>query len=99
MLLLTKRKNCCRAEPKGSARRLGSFVSWVLPAAVLVLVPKCPLCIVAYVAIVTGIGLSVSTAESLRILLFAACVGPLAYLVARFIYTIVTHGFRLSRFR
>jgi hypothetical protein len=51
----------------------------------LVLLPKCPLCIVGYAA-AAGIGLSISTAENLRSLAFFSCLGLLAFFAARQIY-------------
>jgi hypothetical protein len=57
----------------------------VLPSAVLVLMPKCPACVVAYVAIVSGVGISVSMAAHLRVMVLALCVAMLLYLVARFL--------------
>jgi hypothetical protein len=49
----------------------------------MVLMPKCPACMVAYVAIATGAGISVSAAEHLRLLVLAMCVVTLVLLVAR----------------
>ena len=39
---------------------------WFLPGAVLLIIPKCPLCLAAYVLVGSGIGLSVASATYLR---------------------------------
>jgi hypothetical protein len=70
--------NCCQV-----ARRGGAIAGWVVPGAVLALVPKCPACVAAYVLLWTGVGLSVSAAGVLRVALIVACVALIGLLAAR----------------
>ena len=73
---------CCEAEASPPRRGL-KIAGTVIPAAVLVLLPKCPACIVAYIALGTGIGVTISTAAHLRTLLLVVCVACLVYVGAR----------------
>ncbi len=57
----------------GSAR-------WLLPGMIIVLMPKCPACFAGYIMLVSGIGLSVATADSLRTALILLCAALLACL-------------------
>lgn len=70
---------CCANTSKKKAPRLAAAARWMLPATVLFLVPKCPLCLMAYIAFATGIGISVSTAAGIRFLLFACCLALFAH--------------------
>jgi len=80
---------CCEIGRANGKRRppilsrLLEATEWLIPSLILAILPKCPLCIVAYVAIGTGLGLSVSTATSIRIFLITACFGSLIYLAVR----------------
>ena len=83
MISLREKQHCCRSGKTGIGRWLPVTVEWLIPGAVLLLIPKCPLCIIAYVAMFTGIGLSVSTAASLRMIAIVLCLGSLLYFVTR----------------
>jgi hypothetical protein len=57
------------------------LVNWLIPATVLAILPKCPMCLLAYTAAVTGVGMSLSTATYVCLLLVTVCLGSLVYLV------------------
>lgn len=71
-------------RPTGLGRRAWRSVQWLFPATLLVLTPKCPMCVIGYVALVTGFGISVSTARWIQILMPVVCVSALAYLAVRY---------------
>lgn len=73
----------CESKRSRFAGRCRDVVRWLVPSAVLALLPKCPLCIAAYFALGTGLGLSVSAAAHLRLLIVLLCLTSLAYLSAK----------------
>jgi hypothetical protein len=70
-------------RPTGFLSRAWRSLQWLFPTTLLVLMPKCPLCVAAYVALFTGMGISVATARWIQILMLVFCLTSLAYLVFR----------------
>ena len=68
-----------KAHPPQVARRRFAWTKCTLPTLVLALLPKCPACFAAYVALGTGISLSVAAASIFRTLLIGACVATLVW--------------------
>lgn len=74
---------CCPAAasdhnhaPRAASRwRRGVGVArWIIPGATLILLPKCPVCFATYVALCTGVGISVTFASTFRTALLMLCV-------------------------
>lgn len=61
-------------RPDSRLCRKREIAGCVLPAAMLVLLPKCPACVVGYVALLSGVGISFSAAKQLRVLMIGACI-------------------------
>jgi len=67
----------------GCARCLRDLAGWIAPGAALVIVPKCPACVAAYIAVATGVGVSITTAAHIRFALISVCAAALAFAAAR----------------
>jgi|CZKS01.1.fsa_nt_gi hypothetical protein len=78
--------DCCSRldlRPRTFVRRCLDSAGWAVPGVILVFLPKCPVCLAAYIALGSGIGFSVLTAAHLRVGLIILCVASLAYFVVR----------------
>jgi len=78
---------CCHAAGDQKtptwARRVGAIFAWVLPSAILVLVPKCPACLAAPLTLWTGLGISLSTATYSRWALLLVSASALLFLLGK----------------
>jgi hypothetical protein len=71
---------CCQA--RGARwRRGGEIAGWILPTATLALLPKCPACVIGYVALATGIGISLPAATYIRVVLVALCAASFVFVI------------------
>ena len=75
--------NACCVKRRGAVRKSRGVAAWLVPGGLLVLMPKCPVCLAGYVAAATGLGLSVPAASGLRTVLIALCCLSLAFLAIR----------------
>jgi hypothetical protein len=78
-----------KANPTSFIRCVVDFSGWLVPGAIVALIPKCPVCLAAYIALWTGIGMSISAAIHLRASLVALCAGWLLFLVVRNAYCLI----------
>jgi hypothetical protein len=81
-------QSCChgnstQATTASPARRVAGSTKWIIPTAVLALLPKCPMCVAAYITLVTGLGVSISAATWIRSGVIIMCVGALTFLLNR----------------
>ena len=79
---------CCSGLSDTRAQRKSSGIvrttaGWLLPGVLMALIPKCPVCLAAYLSLLTGIGIQVSTAAYLRLALIVANVLLVTFLLWR----------------
>jgi hypothetical protein len=75
---------CCHSDvtqsPENSiTRRVLVATKWIVPTAILALLPKCPMCLAAYVALATGVGISMPVVTWIRTGLLLTCLCALAW--------------------
>jgi hypothetical protein len=59
------------------------LAGWLIPGTLLAFFPKCPLCVAGYVALATGLGISLTAATYLRWTLLVLCLASLGFMAVR----------------
>jgi hypothetical protein len=89
--------SCAVGVPRARrSRRIVNVAQWGVPGVILVLMPKCPACVAAYVALVTGVGLSMTAATYVRATAILLCVAMLAYVAGRHASLLLGRRFSLK---
>jgi hypothetical protein len=96
---MTRRDRDNAGRPASRLRRSGEIAGWIIPSATLVLLPKCPVCVAAYVALFSGVGISVAGASDLRTSLVFLCVGALLCLALKRLYRLTSARFVSYRWK
>jgi hypothetical protein len=93
---------CCLKTPRtdGLQARTGlRWLRWIVPSAVLALMPKCPLCVATYYTLLTGLGMSLAAAVVVRNLLIVVCIGMLAMAALGVLRKLLERGGSVFRIR
>lgn len=67
----------CECKPsriRMTMRCAAASLKWLVPSAVMVFMPKCPACVAGYIALFTGIGITLPLATKLHVGVLAACI-------------------------
>jgi len=100
-------RDCGRVTPKirpgrGDAsrwRRASEIAGWTVSGTILVLLPKCPVCVAAYVALISGVGISVASAAKIRTGMVLLCLAILLCLAMRQLWRFAWASSVLARAR
>lgn len=78
---------CCTGggPSRRLARRFSGAAASILPGAVLLLLPKCPLCLAAWLTVVTGIGISAGAAACVRGLMVVFAIAAVVLAAAQIV--------------
>ncbi len=72
----------CQCSRERTRRVVKNGAGWIIPGTMLALLPKCPLCLAAWLSLLFGIGLSATMATTLYITLITLCaVTALVFLI------------------
>jgi hypothetical protein len=78
---------CCTGEgpSRRLARRFSGAAASILPGGALLLLPKCPLCLAAWLTAISGAGVSAAAAAGVRELIAVLWVGAVGLVAAQVI--------------
>ena len=83
---------CCRLSAHGSprVRRGAELAGWIASGVTLVVLPKCPACLAAYLALFSGVRVSIGAAANLRTSLLILCASGLVCLTLYRVFRLIS---------
>jgi hypothetical protein len=63
----------CHCSLVKKRRAVKHSAGWIIPGVMLALLPKCPLCLAAWLSLVLGIGITTAAATVLHVTLIILC--------------------------
>jgi Flp pilus assembly protein TadB len=91
-----KRKDLVKQHFFFFSKKMLKGAGWTIPSFLLILIPKCPACLAAYLALITGAGLSITVAVQIRNTLIILCLVSLSYIVFKLFLRARLHRFKGS---
>jgi hypothetical protein len=79
----TETHGACHSRRTGRRCAAQNSAGWILPGLMLILLPKCPLCLAASLSLLFGIGLSAQAATVVHGTIIAWCIMAIVAFIAR----------------
>lgn len=73
----------CQCSCEKTLRAMKNSAGVIIPGALLALLPKCPLCLSAWMSVALGLGVPASTANALHGTLIVLCLAVIAFHLTR----------------
>jgi hypothetical protein len=75
--------NESKKDKKPTGQGFTGYIKMAIPVFAFVIIPKCPVCLAGYIALITGAGLSIPAATYMRTILIILCIVSFSYFIIK----------------